>query len=115
MRGLLRRLAHPLECRYRRRVDRGARLLDAKRPDWYDRVNLLTLDMGSRGYCVVGQLYGNYGLGILAVLRVDGRQHGFNAVSWRFSLLDRLWTREVQDRRLRDLEMKFAETEEELR
>lgn len=40
------------------RVERGAALLDGKRPDWWREIDLDRLDIGSRCGCIIGQLAG---------------------------------------------------------
>jgi hypothetical protein len=40
------------------RVEKGAALLDEKRPGWWRDIDLLTLDIASRCGCVIGQLAG---------------------------------------------------------
>ncbi|TYB69657.1 hypothetical protein FXF51_05715 [Nonomuraea sp. PA05] len=39
------------------RVARGAALLDEKRPGWWQRIHLDTLNINDCGECVIGQLY----------------------------------------------------------
>lgn len=43
----------------RARVQRGAGLLDARRPDWFQQVNIGTLTLDDCTECVLGQLYGD--------------------------------------------------------
>ena len=40
------------------RVERGAALLDAKQPGWWQQIDLGALDIGSRCGCIIGQLTG---------------------------------------------------------
>jgi hypothetical protein len=40
------------------RVERGAALLDTKRPGWWQEIDLATLDIASRCGCIIGQLAG---------------------------------------------------------
>lgn len=55
----------------RKRVARGAALLDAKRPGWRDQINLKDLSLSSCTNCIIGQTFGpeyeadeaNFGLG----------------------------------------------------
>jgi hypothetical protein len=42
------------------RVERGAALLDERRPGWWDEVDLSKLDLNSCCRCVLGQLWGHY-------------------------------------------------------
>jgi hypothetical protein len=45
------------------RVERGAALLDERRPGWWDEVDVGRLDFDSCEECVLGQLWGSYGSG----------------------------------------------------
>lgn len=95
--------------RMRRAVARGSALLDERNPGWYHRVNLGPLNMHHAKYCVLGQVYGSYYYGSLA-LRLSSRQdirHGFNLFPlfrgaapdyWRS--LNSLWRAEVIRRRV---------------
>lgn len=104
----------------RRRAERGALLLDARLPGWHQRLNLNALRMANSCRCVLGQLHGNYGLGLDAVeaphfLREDARgefavEHGFtlpdepdwwHADGW--VLLRQAWAEEVLRRTEADL------------
>lgn len=63
---------------YRRQVERGAARLDDRRPGWWKLVTQpINLDSDSK--CVLGQVYGNYGVGCsyqgLDIL--TGSRHGF--------------------------------------
>jgi hypothetical protein len=59
-------------------AEKIATLLDEKRPNWYNEVDTKTLDMDSAQECLMGQLYGQYNLGMAAVgLTVkDGWEYG---------------------------------------
>lgn len=63
-------------------VARGATLLDEKRPGWAGQVSKDRLAMVSCTKCVLGQIYGDFGLG-LSALDLWGRSVGFG-----FSALD---------------------------
>lgn len=43
---------------WRRRIARGAALLDAKRPGWRDQISPADLDLASCSKCVIGQAFG---------------------------------------------------------
>lgn len=89
----MRRLLHP-------RVSRGARLLDQRRPGWYNEVNLVMLDMTSPYQCVLGQVYresrelrrGYFLNGFCEGLRQlqvrSARSYGFysGARAWRYEI-----------------------------
>lgn len=50
-------------------VKAGIALLDAKGPpDWRDKINTATLDLMETDHCVLGQVYGDYGKGIDALI-----------------------------------------------
>ena len=66
---------------YTEAVDRGAKLLDERFPEWYKSINLAKLDMGSVRSCVLGQLVwprgGSYDEAILD-LDIDPVEFGFD-------------------------------------
>ena len=65
----------------KRRVERGAALLDAEQPGWAPRIDVPTLRMRNPFSCVLGQLYGNYGKGLGALdlnAHTDGYDYGFH-------------------------------------
>ena len=41
-------------------VDRGAKRLDQRRPNWYKQIDTKTLDLSLGCQCVIGQIYGQY-------------------------------------------------------
>ena len=54
--------------RVRERVQRGAEYLDDVDPEWYRRVDSETLELDDGRHCVLGQLHGEFRLGL-------GRSH----------------------------------------
>ena len=66
----------------RKRVERGAALLDAEQPGWAPRIDVPTLDISSPRYCVLGQTYPTLRSGIEA-LHLSPYQrvcsHGFDS------------------------------------
>jgi len=52
----------------RERVERGATYLDEVDPGWYRRVDSDTLELGDGRHCILGQLHGEFRLGL-------GRSH----------------------------------------
>lgn len=52
----------------RERVERGAAYLDDVDPGWYRRVNADTLELDDGKHCILGQLHGEFRLGL-------GRSH----------------------------------------
>jgi hypothetical protein len=82
------------------RVNRGARLLDQREPNWVNRVVPGDLNMASGEFCIVGQTYGRYHDRVhipFAAEKYDVSErrqenHGFMASGTvPFSLLDRVW------------------------
>lgn len=61
---------------------RGAALLDEKMPGWHKRINTEALDIGVCAQCTLGQLCGDYNLGVLmlgynSILDPELNKHGF--------------------------------------
>lgn len=104
----------------RERVDRGATYLDEVDPEWYQRVDAETLELGDGEQCVLGQMHGEFRLGL-------GRSHlismssapraslspvayGFKCVegvpdewqSYDYDLLNAAWTEAVRTRQETD-------------
>lgn len=46
------------------RVAAGIDFLNGKEPDWVDRIDLDNLDLMSGARCVIGQLEGDFGVGV---------------------------------------------------
>jgi hypothetical protein len=67
----------------RQRVERGAALLDRKKPGWREKVNPETLEMWVGCSCVLGQVFGDFFRG-LVLLALDYHEdeedvrHGFD-------------------------------------
>ncbi|MFO8231074.1 MAG: hypothetical protein R6U20_00265 [Longimonas sp.] len=55
----------------RKRVERGATYLDGVDPHWYRGVDPVTLELSDGSHCVLGQMHGDYRLGL-------GRAHLLN-------------------------------------
>lgn len=51
----------------RERVEEGAKFLDKKVPDWATMLDLGALELGDCSQCVLGQLYGHYDNGVVAL------------------------------------------------
>jgi hypothetical protein len=82
------------------RVARGAALLDKINPAWWHEIGREQLSIGSCSRCVLGQLYGHYDHGVLALAGpvdpfVFGVQFGF---AFQSSLSSGQW--EAEDRAL---------------
>lgn len=62
----------------RTRVERGADLLDHEWTGWETEVSLEDLNMVLHDRCVLGQLYGTYGVGLCELgIPTDARHYGF--------------------------------------
>lgn len=48
-------------------VKRGAALLDERVPGWREKVNPQLLDLTHWTYCVLGQIFGSYDMGAVAL------------------------------------------------
>lgn len=102
------------------RVARGARFLDERDPGWYQRVNPVTLELADGQSCVLGQLHGDFRLGLSRSLLLNFSSapraslspvsHGFKCVSGvaeavqdkDYELLNRAWRAAVRERRASD-------------
>lgn len=99
-------------------VARGAQLLDTRVPNWFNTLDLDTLDLYSCDACVIGQLYTEFADGISALTGShDFRErsafattHGFDlfrearserAVYAGFKVLRDLWVTEILTRQAR--------------
>jgi len=80
---------------------RGAQLLDKRVPGWAQRINLPALDMNSCNDCVLGQLYGDYGVGVDELGLTQPALIGFDlgAGNCDYPALDAAWTTEIMARR----------------
>lgn len=84
----------------RRRVARGAALLDAEVPGWVQRVDPGLLALESCTSCLLGQLFGDYVTGYRCVVlprRMAAAQYGFD-----ITMAESRGIRRVQYRRLTD-------------
>ena len=84
------------------RVARGVKLLEVDLPDWFNHVNLGILDMGNIYLCVLGQIFGDWGLGC-SRLGIDSTicdYYGFDGYTkMDYLLLEAEWARVVRERR----------------
>jgi hypothetical protein len=71
------------------RVERGAALLDEKRPEWWQLIELERLDIGSHCDCIAGQLSGGYNYRFLADIGVENAEHEESAGFDTFRQCDR--------------------------
>lgn len=56
----------------RQRARRGAAYLDAADPSWAYRINPASLELGDGAHCVLGQLHGEFRVGLLRTRIWDG-------------------------------------------
>lgn len=87
----------------------GAKLLDVLKPGWAQRIDLDRLDLADCSACVLGQLFGDFGVGAerLFTMRPDtfnaAKECGFDkdgfAESW--SSLNVSWRNEITKRQAR--------------
>ena len=86
----------------RQRAAKGAKLLDGRRKAWWRKIDTDTLDLGSCGDCILGQLYGDFGRG-MRLLKLnssyddndDDEKFGFY-LSGRSGALKQAWMEEIQ-------------------
>lgn len=88
-----------------------AKLLDRKRPGWYNKVNAVTLDQASAHRCVLGQVYGSYYEGLKALQLIsapdtdgfDGGKH-YGVRTWNAAEETHAWREEIHARRQNPLD-----------
>ena len=88
-------------------VKAGAELLDEKKPDWYTRVDLDTLDIGLASECVLGQVFGYYTHGLNALdITGDDSLYGFSRhvghPSSAWDELNECWAKEIVHRLMKE-------------
>lgn len=92
---------------YETNAPMGADLLDRVRPGWADKIDVETLDLSSCTRCVLGQMYGDYDIGLRALWPVGlggllgfAQRHGFVPYSpGRGAELQAEWTELIRERR----------------
>lgn len=96
------------------RVQRGINLLDADRPGWWIDVDTDILDIDDLYRCVLGQVYGNFTTGLVALSLAGGYGEGFNRSSLQpVGALNQEWVKRIKARRA-ESERMFAEEIERL-
>ena len=100
-----------MNCEFR--VKLGALLLDDIDPNWYNKIDLDTLQLSSPCHCILGQLYGFYTSALSHVFPLDDTDTkwkevacGFEAtpdsgheMSFEYSNLQEYWIAEITARR----------------
>lgn len=118
LRSLLTRQPTPVSLAdARSRAARGAAFLDGTDPGWHGRLRTDTLALGDGQACVLGQLHGEFRLGLFRARVVDGSSARFSFVSpadlgfharpalgeaeeaLDYTFLTRAWREEVAHRR----------------
>lgn len=92
-------------------VQAGVKLLDEKQPDWRSKIDVERFSVVHRDRCVLGQLFGWYGTGLVALglFTLDddwgsasdsGAPYGFTVAGWdkpeEWEELQTLWEQELQ-------------------
>lgn len=78
------------------RAAAGATMLDERVPGWHDKIDLTTIEIVSGTRCILGQLYGTYGIGLKELSLNESYRFGFTAGS---DDLNQAWRDEVARRR----------------
>jgi hypothetical protein len=85
------------------RVERGAALLDERRPGWWDEIDLETFEMANVCRCSLGQLWGSYAKGkeALGIDLIPGCALGFiSHIADGYPVLTVLWRAAIERRRV---------------
>ena len=69
-------------------VKRGAVLLDAKVPGWWQKINLYLLELASGRQCVLGQVFDQ------PVTASRWRVHGFESAEAAYAVMSAMWSLE---------------------
>ena len=64
---------------------RGSSLLDQLEPGWASKVDLARLDLSSECDCVIGQLHGDYNLGLIMMNAITAKLFVYDESEGRFS------------------------------
>jgi hypothetical protein len=84
------------------RVAAGAALLDQRDPDWWRAIRPADLDIGSCCSCVLGQLFGDYDVGMaeVGITEDEDADLGFNIYRpTDIAALNAEWKRVITERR----------------
>jgi hypothetical protein len=85
------------------RVEKGAKLLDEKCPNWWNKVDISELNQGSSSTCVLGQLKGDYvnGLDFLGMEAGNpAREKGYSYYFYEeVDNLNAEWKKQILQRR----------------
>jgi hypothetical protein len=94
------------------RVERGAALLDERRPGWWEKVSLQRLDLASECDCPLGQIWGGYIKGVAAlfggvrpldtIMQGVPMRYGFDDPTFDYEEITDLWLAAIERRRAAD-------------
>lgn len=86
----------------REAIQNGIELLTLHKPGWQHLINLDSLRMESHTHCVLGQLYGRFGVGLNSLfpnsehIYLESRHNGFSGLSFGDEAqLTPLWKEEI--------------------
>lgn len=112
---------------YTEKAQRGANLLDRRRPGWHREIDRETLNQGDTRCCIGGQLYGSYSelKSALGLSYEESVEHGFEirdespetvhtSPTWEYQDLTAAMLREVNLRVAADELLEEAQKELEL-
>lgn len=71
--------------RFLSQVQMGARKLDQENPDWRKKINLARLNIRDLRDCILGQVYGNFGVGYSTLF---GRLSPAELIAHGFAMAD---------------------------
>lgn len=83
----------PTKDEFRKRVTRGAKLLDRIKPGWHTKLDLTTLNMDSPIYCILGLVFGSFETGCRKINKTEAPHlgklpcGGLNSSSWYLAAL----------------------------
>jgi hypothetical protein len=78
---------------FEKEIEKGAALLDIKNPGWRKKINLNNLNMVKVSYCILGQLYENYFIGLerIGINNETGYNYGYSSNKSNFDKLTQEW------------------------
>lgn len=93
-----------LKSAIERLAARGAAFMDRERPNWENDIDLNTLSLGSPEQCILGQHYGAYDMGTMALGLSMRRQYRYGFIATKeggcaeYPALTEAWAREIMTR-----------------
>lgn len=100
-------ILYKMECTIKARVERGIKLLDEKIPDWFNKIDVETLNMSDSSKCIIGQLLASYDNYYHLGIKDFGGTcwYGFNSYTYMVAYsnewkeLDKEWINQINQRR----------------